>query len=220
MINDCPNGDMRDLLPELVHGRLDDATRAAVQAHLAGCADCRAEVELIWGAARSLSQVPKVDVRRIVAALPTPEAARARQARPTFRFSDLRRMAAVAAVAAGLLMVGIWQRGAKLNSHLSPRAPDSGTVAMNPPAAPPVASGSLDTPVAAPPVSAPTPPSDRGAPAPAQTSPTLAVGELDGLSSDQLESVLASLNDIDGIPSAEPDPVAVPTPLAGGARLQ
>jgi anti-sigma factor RsiW len=72
-MTDCPNGDTRDQLPDYVHERLDAAARARVAAHVATCASCAAEVELLGTARRVLTAAaPRVDIARIVAALPSP----------------------------------------------------------------------------------------------------------------------------------------------------
>ena len=71
-MRDCSNGEIRDLLPDLVHDGLDADTRARVSAHVGGCADCTAEVALltrIRTAAQS-GRLPAVNVERIVSALP------------------------------------------------------------------------------------------------------------------------------------------------------
>ena len=36
-MNDCPNAEIRDRLPDLLHDRLDPSARAAVTAHVATC---------------------------------------------------------------------------------------------------------------------------------------------------------------------------------------
>jgi len=43
-MTDCPRGDMRDLLPDLVHEQLDAATRAEVARHVASCRACAEEL--------------------------------------------------------------------------------------------------------------------------------------------------------------------------------
>ena len=75
-MTDCPNGLMRDLLPEYAHGVLgaDDAARVAE--HLAACATCRAELALLGRVQDGLALgVPRMDVAAIVAALPKPQPA-------------------------------------------------------------------------------------------------------------------------------------------------
>src|SRR5581483_8845655 len=72
-MNDCRNADIRDQLPDLVHERLEVRARAAVVAHVDGCADCRAELELLQSMRGVLvASTPKVDISYIVQALPKP----------------------------------------------------------------------------------------------------------------------------------------------------
>ncbi len=102
-MNDCPNAEIRDRLPDLVHDRLDARTRARVVAHVDGCADCRSELELLRSLRGSLDRAtPRVDVDRIVAALPTPASVRPGQHRRAWRvLSDWRIAAAVTFIVAG-----------------------------------------------------------------------------------------------------------------------
>ncbi len=69
-MTDCPNGDMRDLLPDLLNGRLAPAQRAEVEAHLLTCDDCRAEMGLLRGMRRSMHRAPAVAVADVVGVLP------------------------------------------------------------------------------------------------------------------------------------------------------
>src|SRR4029079_3088314 len=46
-MTDCPNAEMRDRLPDLLHERLETSVRAAVMAHVDECDDCRAEIALL-----------------------------------------------------------------------------------------------------------------------------------------------------------------------------
>ena len=74
-MTDCPNAEIRDQLPDLLHGRLNGEARARVEAHLRTCADCAAELEMLR-ALRAASPAPPVDVARIVSALAAPRRAR------------------------------------------------------------------------------------------------------------------------------------------------
>jgi anti-sigma factor RsiW len=69
-MTDCPNADVRDLLPDLLHGRLDEETRARVEGHLDQCADCAAELALLRELRDSMRHHPAVDVGAVVAAIP------------------------------------------------------------------------------------------------------------------------------------------------------
>lgn len=103
-MNDCPNADVRDLLPELLHGRLDAAARASVEAHVAACADCAAELALLRNL-RSAMGTPKVEVASIVAALPAYRAPARRS------WVGWRSAAAIAVIVAGASSVAVLQRG-------------------------------------------------------------------------------------------------------------
>jgi hypothetical protein len=102
-MSDCSNAEVRDLLPDLMHDRLDARTRTRVVAHVDGCADCRSELELLRSLRASLDRgTPRVDVDRIVAALPTPASVRPSQRRGAWRvLSDWRIAAAVTFIVAG-----------------------------------------------------------------------------------------------------------------------
>jgi len=111
-MTDCPDGLMRDLLPEYAHGALAAADAARVAEHLAACAECRHEVVLLGRLRDGMTLgVPRIDVAAIVAALPAPRAG----VRPAARRWTTRH-AWQYAVAAGLVLsVGsgiVWQRAA------------------------------------------------------------------------------------------------------------
>jgi anti-sigma factor RsiW len=68
MMNDCQDIEIREALPELVHGTLPEVERARVHQHLTECGDCSAELAIIR-AVRLTAATPSVDVARIVAAV-------------------------------------------------------------------------------------------------------------------------------------------------------
>jgi hypothetical protein len=68
-MRDCPNAEMRDALPDLMHGTLPPQRLAAVRAHVDGCDACRAELALL-GRIRDSVSTPALAGDRIVAALP------------------------------------------------------------------------------------------------------------------------------------------------------
>lgn len=68
---DCPNAEMRDRLPDLANESLSPELRAIVLEHLAGCAPCSAEIEIIRMTRVVLRDAtPRVNVATIVSALP------------------------------------------------------------------------------------------------------------------------------------------------------
>src|SRR6476619_5571250 len=68
----CVSAEMRDALPDFVHGKLDATRMADVRAHIANCAECAAEVELLNHVISSAALTPAMDVARIAGALPLP----------------------------------------------------------------------------------------------------------------------------------------------------
>lgn len=99
-MTDCPNVEMREALPDLVHGTLDDGTRALVEAHLAECDPCTTEL-VILRAVFVTARAPRVDVARIAAAVP------AYRRRSRFETHSLRIAAAVLLGAAGVSGIAI-----------------------------------------------------------------------------------------------------------------
>jgi len=93
-MTDCPNGDIRDLLPDLLNGTLAPDQRAEVEAHLLTCEDCQEEMELLRGMRRSMHRVSAPPVADIVRALPAYRA-------PVRRVGNGWRIAAAVALLAG-----------------------------------------------------------------------------------------------------------------------
>lgn len=115
-MRDCPNADVRDLLPDLVHGTLPPEVQAAVLEHVSVCGDCTAERELLARLVAARPE-PAVDVQAIGAAVTRvrtmaprssagPLASRRRRA-PAVGW---RAAAVIAAVSLGALAVGSTQR--------------------------------------------------------------------------------------------------------------
>jgi anti-sigma factor RsiW len=107
---DCPNGDIRDRLPDYLHEQLPEAIRAKVRAHVMTCAACSAELALLREVHGSMQVAPSVDVAKIVAALPsvsrhrdTPMAASGRWTRLNWRVAASIAVLAVGGGAAAIL---------------------------------------------------------------------------------------------------------------------
>jgi anti-sigma factor RsiW len=114
---DCPNGAIRDQLPDYLHDELPAAARASVAAHVAGCAACSAELALLSELRGSMQDAaPVVDVDAVVAALPSPQRKRegARPVTPSrWRQLNWRIAASIAVLAAGSGAAAILGRGSE-----------------------------------------------------------------------------------------------------------
>lgn len=101
-MRDCPNAEMRDALPDLMHGTLPAHRQAAVRAHVEGCDACRAELALL-ARVRDAVSAPAIATQRIVSVLPRyrrQSAWRRLAANPALRIA-----AAVVLVAGGASLV-------------------------------------------------------------------------------------------------------------------
>lgn len=108
-MNDCPNGEIRDLLPDLLSGRLGEAEHAEVEAHVRECVDCQEELELLRSMRSALRRAPAVDVDRILAGI-SPYRAPARLV-TSKSWRGWRIAAAVALLAAGGASVVVARHG-------------------------------------------------------------------------------------------------------------
>jgi anti-sigma factor RsiW len=70
-MNDCPNVEIREQLPEYLNGTLSAQRRKEVEAHLDGCSDCTDEVAVLRLVREAYAETtPRVNVNAIVSALP------------------------------------------------------------------------------------------------------------------------------------------------------
>jgi len=178
-MSDCPNVEMREMLPELLHGRLDVAQTARLREHIAVCAECAAELELLERVRRAYSAAPAVDTAAIVRRLPT------RHTRGKQSLGLLRLAAAVVFVIAGAFVLRTVVGGTRGGSDTA------GQLAQQP----------VDT---APAVVTDTS-SARAPQASSSRVLAMSLSEADDLEAEELETLLGALDRIDAAPVAEPD---------------
>ena len=204
-MNDCTNAEVRDALPDLMHGRLSDLNRVTMMAHVETCADCREELRLLEEIKASAPLAPRIDVAKIVSALPVPmptvagqlvAAAPARGRRPSSALWKM--IAVVALLATGSLTFATARRQAVT----------------------PAPTSSVAAPVTSPPSQSPALSHIAVAPAPAKvvalvenagksTSGLSLTGGVQDLSDAQLESLVKGLDNVDALPSSEPEPMTI-----------
>ena len=198
-MRDCANDAMRDLLPDLARGGLPGDRRAEVQEHVAGCAACARELMLLRDARAVLAPTPRIDVARIVAALPAPaEIPALRVERGGSRVAPRFMQPTAWRVAAGILAIAT---AGALGIGLARRSRDAGVpqpmdVAASTPNAPAVEAA--PGPVAEPRV-APT-----RSPAPAAAAQLTLVSGTAELSDAALRALLDDIDTLDAMPLAEP----------------
>ena len=203
-MTDCPNAEMRDRLPDLLHERLETSVRAAVMAHVDQCVDCRAELALLREARVVLSpELRAVDVvtiaRVVVERTRRPAKASVRRS----PWMDWRIAASVALLAVGAGSVALLVRSPETRVAVA----DTRSVAPN--AARP------ETLAAAP------APSSEAAPVATTPSAELsAAAAVSDLSESDLRALLRDLDQIDAVPSAEPEQVNVRVSLPRGGSSE
>ena len=209
---DCADVEMRELLPDLAAGSLDDSTRARVEHHVASCAECASELETLRLVRSAYAATPSVDVQRIVAALPKamPLPERVPGGHPVKRWIDWRVAAALTMMSVGGLSLAVaHRRSSDARPHDSGAAVASVAPQRAQPVKAPVTGGSRssshDT----------TRPVARSAHAAAvpQTKAQLAfAGGTDDMDDASIKVLLGALDEMDRAPvapSAEPDPTPV-----------
>jgi anti-sigma factor RsiW len=229
-MSDCSNPGIQDLLPDLIHGRLDAVSAARVETHVATCDECARSLAMLRSVRDALHAgtraIPAAHVAAIVARLPRPSAAatsssdvidlsseREARRRPMGHGGRWRLAAAIGVIAIGGMSVTIAQRGLL---GIPGRAPD--TAVQIAAVANSTASESQIPATRGVPDTASVAISDAAPASSTRTSPsqlTTPVGELDDLSERELQGLLDGLDRWDGATAVEPPP-ATP-PIHGGA---
>ncbi|MDB4884257.1 MAG: hypothetical protein JWL95_3023 [Gemmatimonadetes bacterium] len=216
-MNDCPNGDIRDLLPELLHGRLAPAARERVEAHVATCAMCREEFGLLRDLRATLRRAPAIDAAAVAAAIPAYRAPVRRS------WTSWRAAAAIVTIAVGGTSVALVSRQTHTPPVVDERSPVADGVRQP---QPPVVPNSTTL---SPPVAVAPPPGPLTAPVSAPLPEVVAAsgrelamgsGVVTDLSDRELSALLDEIETLDALPSTEVETTLPVSPLAptGGVR--
>ncbi|HZS58797.1 MAG TPA: zf-HC2 domain-containing protein [Gemmatimonadaceae bacterium] len=189
-MRDCQNENLRDLLPEYAIGRLDPVLTSEIEAHLAACPSCATELAVVR-AAHNAFRAPKVDIAKIIGALPQPPSRDSRVIELTpriekraRRFTSWRIAATIATIAVGGVSV------AMLQSILSDKPPHQHQI----------------------------PQKGKPAEAASEASGLSVGGNLNDLSDQEMQTLLDKLDEMDAVPSAEPQPAVSGIRAAAGVQ--
>src|SRR5688572_11632992 len=69
-MSECMEREIQEMLPDVLHGTIGPADRARIDAHLATCARCREELEVLRVVHGAAVFTPSIDVESIVRQLP------------------------------------------------------------------------------------------------------------------------------------------------------
>jgi len=188
-MTECQNVDMREALPDLLHGQLPAEARAHVELHVTACTACADELAILR-AVLAGAPAPAVDVARIARAVPAYQAPRRR-----VNVAYLRLAAALLVAAAGISSVHLIRQRESAPASSGRVAGRTGAVSIGASAAAAVAG------------SAAAPTGDRG----------IALVSTAGISDDRLAELIASMDNLQAIPPASPPSVTPPALVGGGA---
>ena len=125
-MSDCPNVEIRELLPDYLGGRLSDVRRSEVSSHLASCQDCTEELALLQLVRQAYeATTPAVNVSAIVGALPR------KTARPAIRSWRRSHAFQIAAAVSFITLGGISLAVARSFFTVNPDSALVDTVAVN-----------------------------------------------------------------------------------------
>ena len=82
-MNECMDREIREMLPDVLHGTLAPGDRSRVDAHLATCGECRSELETLRAVQGAAVFAPNIDVDQIVRQIPPYRIITPAEKRPT-----------------------------------------------------------------------------------------------------------------------------------------
>lgn len=192
MMNDCKEVEIREALPDLVHGALPAPRVALVQQHLDVCSDCAAELAIVRAVLASAA-APRVDATRIVASIP-PYARKS--SRTHFTRTTYLQLAAAVVIGAAGISTALFR---------SEHAPSPAAIPVSA-----MASSAIQTSGSGAPATA-----TNSASAAGSESGLALVGTAD-VSDADLAQLIQDMNNISALPPTDPEPV-IPAALEGGA---
>jgi hypothetical protein len=191
-MNKCIERDIQEMLPDLLHSTLARDARARVEAHLAGCAECSTDLEMLRTVMAAAVFAPSIDVDRVVRQIPPYTPVVPAIERPA-------RMRLVSwLVAASLALVVASGGSLLLQQRVNlPRSIPRDAGALK------VAQGDGSTPKTP---SRVTPATPGLAVAPRPHALALA-NDVEGLSDGDLRQLMSDMDRFDALPAPEPEPV-------------
>lgn len=203
-MTDITHEEIRDALPDLLHGNVDADRRAAIENHLRSCAECASELRVLQMVKDAPSFAPMIDAVKVASVIPPYGGVPVERPRAATRRFQWAVAAAAVIVVAGLVML----RG--VSSTTSPAVTPS-KVASGP--APVTTSPLTPSKVVAP------IPSESAKKAPARiVARELQVATaLDGISDVGVAQLTRELDALDGLPSPDPENLGIGDPTSGGA---
>ena len=187
--------DIKEMLPDLLHGKLDADARAQVEAHVASCESCAEELKVLRTVKSAAVFIPAIDVDRVVRQIaPYRAIVPAREVPARSRAVAWLVAASLVLVVAGggsvLLQKRTEQRMVSKDGHRSLPPSEQGKDSLGPV----VVRGGV-------------PLQSRVNIEPPRTHALALAASVDGLSDKNLRQLMNDMNSFDALPATEPGPV-------------
>jgi hypothetical protein len=194
-MNKCTDNDIKEMLPDLLHGALGAAAMERAEAHLSSCEECREELQVLRAVKSAAVFAPTIDVDQIVRQIPP-----YRTIVPPVELPARSRLVSwLVAASLAVTVVGV---GSMLVARRSATTPPSVATTLPSATIPPESLAVVSK----------TP--DAGALAgaavatqPSHTHALALAGDVDGLSDGNLVQLMDEMNRFDALPATESDPV-------------
>jgi anti-sigma factor RsiW len=195
-MNKCTDSDIQEMLPDLLHGALDEAEKVRVDAHIATCDSCREDLDVLRTVKSAAVFAPSIDVDGVVRQI-----APYRAIVPAVEAPARTRVASwLVAATLALFVVGG-------GSVLMTRQNSSGTSVADGGTRVPKQIATTETSAQSTvPAATPTPKITVPVASPHPHALALAA-EADGLSDGGLVQLMNDMDTFDALPGSEPDPV-------------
>ncbi len=190
-MNKCIDTEIQELLPDLLHGSLDERARQEVEMHLASCESCREDMDVIRTVNSAAVFAPSIDADRVVRQIPP-----YRMIVPGVEHPTSTRV--VTWLVAAAMLVTIVGGGSLLFSRRATQIPavDSGSTTIAKSAgSPPSESVSIGASKA------------TEVSAPAHARGLALASDIQDLSDGNLVQLMNDMDRFDALPAAEPEPV-------------
>ena len=193
-MNKCIDTEIQELLPDLLHGSLDERARQEVEMHLASCESCREDMDVIRTVKSAAVFAPSIDADRVVRQISPYRMIVPGVEHPT-------RTRVVTLLVAAAMLVTIVGGGSLLFSRRATQIPavariDSGSTTIAKSAgSPPSESVSIGASKA------------TEVSAPAHARGLALASDIQDLSDGNLVQLMNDMDRFDALPAAEPEPV-------------
>jgi hypothetical protein len=194
-MNKCTDNDIREMLPDLLHGALGAGAMERAEAHLASCEECRAELQVLRVVKSAAVFAPTIDVDQVVRRIPPySKIAPAVEVPARSRLVSWLVAATVAIAFVGVGSMLVTRQDAMTGPASVATALPTATIPESMPVASkaPGSGGSSAVGIATQPL---------------HTHALAVAADVDGLSDGNLVQLMSDMNRFDALPATESDPV-------------